>query len=128
MKPLTPSPASVNNAAALLPVRSTFVAPGFPDPYSCGSGKPNALLTTTANDTDPMRYAATTNRKEASTSSFGGSSRIGWILEQCGMNAIFIHDLRVETKIGVYEWERHLPQTIRIDLEFGLPSARPFTS
>ena len=44
------------------------------------------------------------------------------------MNAIFIHDLRVETKIGVYEWERHLPQTIRIDLEFGLPSARPFMS
>src|SRR5213595_1250854 len=44
------------------------------------------------------------------------------------MNAIFIHDLRVETKIGVYEWERHMPQTIRIDLEFGLPSARPFTS
>jgi dihydroneopterin aldolase len=23
------------------------------------------------------------------------------------MNSIFIHDLRVETKIGVYEWERH---------------------
>ncbi|HEY2819141.1 MAG TPA: dihydroneopterin aldolase [Casimicrobiaceae bacterium] len=44
------------------------------------------------------------------------------------LNAIFIHDLRVETKIGVYEWERHMPQTIRIDLEFGLPSARPFTS
>src|SRR5438477_342824 len=44
------------------------------------------------------------------------------------MNSIFIHDLRVETKIGVYEWERHLPQTIRIDLEFGLPSARPFSS
>jgi 7,8-dihydroneopterin aldolase/epimerase/oxygenase len=44
------------------------------------------------------------------------------------MNAIFIHDLRVETKIGVYEWERHLRQTIRIDLEFGLPSARPFSS
>src|SRR5438034_698280 len=50
------------------------------------------------------------------------------ILEQDRMNAIFIHDLRVETKIGVYEWERHLPQTIRIDLEIGLPSARPFTS
>ena len=44
------------------------------------------------------------------------------------MNSIFIHDLRVETKIGVYEWERHMPQTIRIDLEIGLPSARPFTS
>jgi len=44
------------------------------------------------------------------------------------MNSIFIHDLRVETKIGVYEWERRLPQTIRIDLEFRLPSVRPFTS
>src|SRR4030095_14614281 len=44
------------------------------------------------------------------------------------MNSIFIHDLRVETKIGVYEWERHMPQTIRIDLEFDLPSARPFVS
>ncbi|MEO5766013.1 MAG: dihydroneopterin aldolase [Casimicrobiaceae bacterium] len=44
------------------------------------------------------------------------------------MNAIFIHDLRVLTRIGVYEWERHLPQTIRIDVDIGLPSARPFTS
>ena len=44
------------------------------------------------------------------------------------MNYVFIHDLRVETKIGVYDWERHLPQTIRIDVDIGLPSARPFTS
>jgi dihydroneopterin aldolase len=44
------------------------------------------------------------------------------------MNSIFIHDLRVETRIGIHEWERHLPQTLRIDLEFGLPSARPFDS
>src|SRR6266550_5286335 len=69
--PLMPSPTSVSSAAALLPVRSTFVAPGFPDPYSCGSGKPNALLTTTANDTDPIRYAATTSMQAASTGSFG---------------------------------------------------------
>jgi dihydroneopterin aldolase len=44
------------------------------------------------------------------------------------MNAIFIHDLRVTTRIGVYEWERQLPQTIRIDLDIELPSARPFQS
>lgn len=44
------------------------------------------------------------------------------------MDKIFIHDLRVETRIGVYEWERHLPQTIRLDLEIGLPSEQPFTS
>jgi dihydroneopterin aldolase len=44
------------------------------------------------------------------------------------MNTIFIHDLRVSTRIGVYDWERHLPQTIRIDVDIELPSARPFES
>jgi 7,8-dihydroneopterin aldolase/epimerase/oxygenase len=38
------------------------------------------------------------------------------------MNAIFIHDLRVETRIGVYEWELRLAQTVRLDIELGLPS------
>jgi dihydroneopterin aldolase len=42
------------------------------------------------------------------------------------MNAIFIHDLRVETRIGVYDWEQRLPQTIRLDVELGLPSDRVF--
>jgi dihydroneopterin aldolase len=42
------------------------------------------------------------------------------------MNTIFIHDLRVETRVGVYAWERELPQTIRVDLDIGLPSSRPF--
>jgi len=40
------------------------------------------------------------------------------------MNTIFIHDLRLKTRIGVYEWEQHLPQTLRLDLELGLPSRR----
>ena len=44
------------------------------------------------------------------------------------MNTIFIHDLRVSTRIGVYDWERELPQTIRIDVDIELPSARPFES
>jgi dihydroneopterin aldolase len=42
------------------------------------------------------------------------------------MNAIFIHDLRVETRIGIYEWERHLAQTVRLDIELGLPSDEVF--
>ena len=42
------------------------------------------------------------------------------------MDTIFIHDLRIETKVGVYAWERELPQTVRIDLDIGLPSRRPF--
>ena len=44
------------------------------------------------------------------------------------MNSIFIHDLRVETRIGVYEWEAQLPQTIRLDIELGFPSDDVFRS
>jgi dihydroneopterin aldolase len=44
------------------------------------------------------------------------------------MNSIFVHDLRVETRIGVYDWEQHLPQPLRLDLELGLPSDAAFTS
>jgi dihydroneopterin aldolase len=44
------------------------------------------------------------------------------------MNTIFIHDLRVETRIGVYDWERQLPQTVRLDVELGLPSDKIFHS
>jgi dihydroneopterin aldolase len=44
------------------------------------------------------------------------------------MNSIFIHDLRIETRIGVYEWEKHLSQTIRLDVELGLPSDEVFRS
>ena len=42
------------------------------------------------------------------------------------MNTIFIHDRRLETRVGVYAWERRLPQTVRVDLDIALPSSRPF--
>jgi len=41
-------------AAALPPVLGR-VAPGFLDPYSCGSGNPKRRLTTTANEIEPIR-------------------------------------------------------------------------
>jgi dihydroneopterin aldolase len=44
------------------------------------------------------------------------------------MNAIFIHDLRVETRIGIYDWEQKLAQTVRLDIELGLPSDKVFQS
>jgi dihydroneopterin aldolase len=44
------------------------------------------------------------------------------------MNAIFIHDLRVDTRIGIYEWEQHVAQTVRLDVELGLPSDEVFRS
>jgi dihydroneopterin aldolase len=44
------------------------------------------------------------------------------------MNTIFIRELRVETRIGVYAWERHRSQPLLIDLELELPSTKPFVS
>ena len=37
------------------------------------------------------------------------------------MDIIFISELRIETRIGIYEWEQQVPQTIQLDLEVGLP-------
>lgn len=41
-------------------------------------------------------------------------------------NSIFVHDLRIATKIGVWAWEKRIAQTIRLDLEFGMPSDKAF--
>ena len=51
---------------------------------------------------------------------------VGTRFAHATMNTIFIHDLRLDTKVGVYDWERQLPQTVRIDIDIGLPSTRPF--
>ena len=37
------------------------------------------------------------------------------------MDTIFISDFRLDILIGVYEWERRVPQTVQLDLEFALP-------
>lgn len=39
------------------------------------------------------------------------------------MDIIFLHEYKLDLVIGVYAWERHLPQTIQLDLEIGLPEA-----
>ncbi len=42
------------------------------------------------------------------------------------MDFIFITDLRLDILIGVYDWERKVPQTVQFDLEIGLPeTGRP---
>ena len=35
------------------------------------------------------------------------------------MDIVFLRELRVETVIGIYEWERRTRQTVSIDLEMG---------
>jgi 7,8-dihydroneopterin aldolase/epimerase/oxygenase len=37
------------------------------------------------------------------------------------MDIIFIQDFRLEILIGVYDWERRVPQTVQLDLEIALP-------
>ncbi len=44
------------------------------------------------------------------------------------MDIIFIRDLRVDTVIGIYDWERSIKQTLRIDLEMATDIARAAAS
>lgn len=36
-----------------------------------------------------------------------------------GCDTIFLHDMRVETVVGIWEWERRIRQWVSIDLEMG---------
>src|ERR1700694_4833002 len=44
------------------------------------------------------------------------------------MNTIFIRELRIETRIGIYEWEQHMAQPLLIDIEIEVPSAKAFVT
>ena len=37
------------------------------------------------------------------------------------MDTIFIHDFRLDILIGIYEWERRVPQTVQFDIEIAIP-------
>jgi 7,8-dihydroneopterin aldolase/epimerase/oxygenase len=39
------------------------------------------------------------------------------------MDIIFINDFRLDMLIGIYEWERRVPQTVQLDLEIGIPAS-----
>lgn len=40
------------------------------------------------------------------------------------MDVIFLTDLRVETVIGIYDWEKAIRQTVAVDLEMGTDISR----
>lgn len=40
------------------------------------------------------------------------------------MDIIFLHDFKAKTLIGIYPWERIVPQMIQLDLEIALPTSR----
>ena len=35
------------------------------------------------------------------------------------MDKVFIEDLRIQTVIGIFDWEREITQTVSLDLEMG---------
>jgi dihydroneopterin aldolase len=44
------------------------------------------------------------------------------------MDIVFIRDLRIETVIGIYDWEREIKQTVILDLEMGADVAKAASS
>ena len=41
------------------------------------------------------------------------------------MDMIFIEDLRIETIIGIYDWEREIRQVVALDLEMAADNRKP---
>jgi dihydroneopterin aldolase len=44
------------------------------------------------------------------------------------MDTVFIEDLRIETVIGIYDWERKIRQVVAIDLEMAFDNRKPAAS
>src|SRR5689334_25354259 len=44
------------------------------------------------------------------------------------MDTVFIEDLRIETVIGIYDWERQIRQVVALDLEMAFDNTRPAAS
>ena len=45
-----------------------------------------------------------------------------------GLDIVFVEDLRIETVIGIYDWERQIRQVVAIDLEMAFDNTRPAAS
>ena len=44
------------------------------------------------------------------------------------MDVVFIEDLRIETTIGIYDWEKKIRQTVALDLEMAFDNRVPAAS
>jgi dihydroneopterin aldolase len=44
------------------------------------------------------------------------------------MDLVFIEDLRIETVIGIYDWERKIRQVVALDLEMAFDNRKPSAS
>jgi len=44
------------------------------------------------------------------------------------MDIVFIEALRIETVIGIYDWERRVRQPVTLDIEMGFDNTKPAAS
>ena len=44
------------------------------------------------------------------------------------MDLVFIEDLRIDTVIGIYDWERRTRQTVALDIEMAFDNVKPAAS
>jgi len=44
------------------------------------------------------------------------------------MDVVFIEDLRIETVIGIYDWERKIKQIVALDVEMAFDNRKPAAS
>src|SRR5664279_5465246 len=44
------------------------------------------------------------------------------------MDSVFIEDLRIDTVIGIYDWERQIRQTVALDVEMTFDNRKPAAS
>lgn len=44
------------------------------------------------------------------------------------MDIVFIEDLRIDTVIGIYDWERRIRQTVALDIEMRFDNTKPAAS
>jgi dihydroneopterin aldolase len=44
------------------------------------------------------------------------------------LDIVFIEDLRIDTIIGIYDWEREVKQTIALDIEMAADNKKPASS
>ena len=77
-------------------------------------------LTTMAKEIEPSRYASSVATAISTTGRFYRIDR--------SLDAIILRDLRVDALIGIHRRERHVTQTVSIDLDIGIPGTAVFES
>lgn len=56
---------------------------------------------------------------------YGQKQLSGSRIKKMAQDIVFIEDLRINTIIGIYDWEREVRQTISLDIEMAADNSKP---